>query len=99
MVIFQSHWHRAERLIYDGTTYIINGTGGGPLTEYSGGDETGGCSVFYNDETYGFHLVDVTKNEITIRFFDKDNPTGAALDSVVIRRKEEIKSKIKTIEF
>lgn len=69
-VVLSAHDHVYERVIIDGFPYFVNGLGG--RSRYSFGTPVPGSQVRYNED-YGAMLVEASEDNITFKFFSRDN--------------------------
>ncbi len=78
--VFSGHCHYYERLEVDGLTYIVNGIGGGGgVYDFA---SISPYSLYRNNKTHGFNIVDVYPDYLQISFV---SVTGEVLDTHIIK--------------
>jgi tartrate-resistant acid phosphatase type 5 len=78
--VLAGHDHTYERLLVDGVTYFVNGTGGYSLYDFV--DILEGSQVRYNDD-YGAMRIEATNGYLLFEFFNRDNKL---IDQVELRK-------------
>jgi hypothetical protein len=77
-LVFAGHDHDYERLVVDGTTYIVNGLGGNHAYELKPAILG---SQFRHNQKHGAELVTATETELNVRFVAAD---GTEIDRAVL---------------